>query len=140
MNVLINLLSHMLRGFNRLRYRLLGVEVGKGVFISWKAKIDTTYRHSIVIEDGVYITFGAILLSHEHTVYRMKGKETDNGRGFIRVCKNAFIGANAIVLRNVTVGENAVVAAGAIVTKDVPSNSIVAGNPAKLVREFHNKI
>ncbi|WP_439398233.1 acyltransferase [Bradyrhizobium sp. PMVTL-01] len=54
----------------------------------------------------------------------------------VRICDDAWIGAGAMVLRGVTVGQGAVVAAGAVVTKDVPAFSIVAGNPAVLVREL----
>ena len=54
----------------------------------------------------------------------------------VRIGKDAWIGAGAMVLRGVTVGEGGVVAAGAVVTKDVPAFSIVAGNPAVLVREI----
>jgi acetyltransferase-like isoleucine patch superfamily enzyme len=48
--------------------------------------------------------------------------------------KNAWIGANATIMPGVTVGENAALAAGAVVTKDVPANSIVAGVPARVVK------
>jgi acetyltransferase-like isoleucine patch superfamily enzyme len=54
----------------------------------------------------------------------------------VRLCNDAWIGAGAMVLRGVTVGEGGVVAAGAVVTKDVPAFSIVAGNPAVLIREL----
>ena len=54
----------------------------------------------------------------------------------IKICDDAWIGAGAIVLRGVTVGEGGVIAAGAVVTKDVLPYSIVAGNPAVLVREL----
>ncbi|UGY16090.1 acyltransferase [Bradyrhizobium septentrionale] len=54
----------------------------------------------------------------------------------VRICDDAWIGAGAMVLRGVTVGQGAVVAAGAVVTRDVPPFSIVAGNPAVLVREL----
>jgi acetyltransferase-like isoleucine patch superfamily enzyme len=54
----------------------------------------------------------------------------------VRICDDAWIGAGAMVLRGVTVGAGGVVAAGAVVTKDVPAFSIVAGNPAVLIREF----
>jgi len=47
-----------------------------------------------------------------------------------------FIGARSIVLRNVTIGENSILAAGAVITKDVPENTIVAGNPAKVIKRF----
>ena len=54
----------------------------------------------------------------------------------VKICDDAWIGAGAIVLRGVTIGEGGVVAAGAVVTKDVLPYSIVAGNPAVLVREL----
>ncbi|UQD96773.1 acyltransferase [Bradyrhizobium japonicum] len=54
----------------------------------------------------------------------------------VRICDDAWIGAGAMVLRGVTVGEGGVVAAGAVVTKDVPAFSVVAGNPAVLIREL----
>jgi len=51
-----------------------------------------------------------------------------------KVCKGASIGSGATILCNVTIGENAIVGAGSVVTKDVPANAIVAGNPAKFLR------
>lgn len=50
--------------------------------------------------------------------------------------KNSWIGSSATILPGVTVGDNAVVAAGAVVTKDVPENTVVAGVPAKVVKEI----
>ena len=52
----------------------------------------------------------------------------------VKIGKNVLIGANAVVLEGVQVGDHAVVAAGAVVTKDVPANSVVAGVPAKVVK------
>ncbi|BAL08967.1 hypothetical protein BJA01nite_13060 [Bradyrhizobium japonicum] len=54
----------------------------------------------------------------------------------IRICDDAWIGACAMVMRGVTIGEGGIVAAGAVVTKDVPAYSIVAGNPATIIREL----
>ncbi|MGM7449656.1 acyltransferase, partial [Idiomarina sp. ST20R2A10] len=54
----------------------------------------------------------------------------------VRICDDAWIGAAAMVLRGVTIGQGAIVAAGAVVTRDVAPFSIVAGNPAVLVREL----
>jgi len=51
--------------------------------------------------------------------------------------RNAWIGANATILPGVTVGENAVVAAGALVSKDVPANTVVGGVPAKVIRQIN---
>ena len=52
----------------------------------------------------------------------------------VHICRNAWIGAGATILPGVTVGKNAVVAAGAVVTKDVAPNTIVGGNPARLIK------
>ncbi len=54
----------------------------------------------------------------------------------VRICKNAWIGANVTIMPGVTVGENAVVAGGAVVTKDVPANTVVGGNPARVIKEL----
>ncbi|WP_430639527.1 DapH/DapD/GlmU-related protein [Haloferax volcanii] len=56
--------------------------------------------------------------------------------GEVVVERNAWIGAGATILPDVTIGENSVVAAGAVVTKDVPANTVVAGVPAEVVREL----
>ena len=54
----------------------------------------------------------------------------------VRIHDNVWIGMNAIVLKGVTIGENAIVAAGSVVARDVPANVVVAGNPARIVREL----
>jgi acetyltransferase-like isoleucine patch superfamily enzyme len=54
----------------------------------------------------------------------------------VRIGDNVWIGMNAVVLKGVTIGENSVVGAGAVVTRDVPANVVVAGNPAKVVKEL----
>ncbi len=56
------------------------------------------------------------------------------------VKQGASIGSGATILSNVTIGENAIVGAGSVVTKDVPANSIVAGNPAKLLRSIESTL
>src|SRR5438128_11670757 len=50
------------------------------------------------------------------------------------ISKGASIGSGSVILSNITIGENAIVGAGSVVTKDVPANAIVAGNPARLIR------
>ena len=115
-------------------YRALGVKIGKDVFISHTAKIDTAYPHRIEIGELCYITAHSIILAHDHSVYRYS--RDDDGTGYVRLGRNVFVGSGSIIMRDVTIGDNAIVAAGAVVTTDIPANSIVAGNPAKIIRYF----
>jgi acetyltransferase-like isoleucine patch superfamily enzyme len=102
-----------------------GTKIDPSAVISLKAKIDRTYPQGIVIGAYTYITFGASILAHDMV---------RNLRATTRIGTHCFIGANALILPGVTVGDHAIVAAGAVVTKDVPSYSIVAGNPAKVIK------
>ena len=117
-------------------YRIMGVTIGKNVFISHKAKIDTVRRGCITIEDKCMVTYGVIIIAHDASVFRHKVFYPGVAAGKVVLKKNVFIGAGAIILRNVTIGENSIVAAGSVVTKDVPPNVIVAGNPAKVIKYF----
>lgn len=136
----INKIKIMIAGKLRrlvvFRYRMLGVQIGENVFVSHKAKIDTTYPGSIVIGDGCYITYGATILAHDHSVYRRIPRSQDNGKGRVILEENVFVGAHAIILRNVIICRNSIISAGAVVTKDVPPNAIVAGNPARIIGHF----
>lgn len=104
--------------------------VGKDVFINF----DCTFldQGGITLEDGVFIGPGAKILTEGHPE-QPKLRHTLQTQPVI-IRRNAWIGAGAIVLPGVTVGENAIVAAGAVVTKDVPDNTIVGGVPAKILR------
>ena len=86
----------------------------------------------ITLEDNVLIGPRANIISVNHPA------EPQARRGIIlnpvRICKNAWIGANATILPGVTVGENAIVAAGAVVSKYVPPNTVVGGVPAKIIK------
>lgn len=57
----------------------------------------------------------------------------------VHICRRAWIGAGASILPGVTIGENSVVGAGSVVTKDVPADTIVAGNPARIIRKIDKK-
>ena len=88
----------------------------------------------ITIEDDVLIGPGVYLISVNHQLDPHHLKELELKPVLIK--KNAWIGAKATILPGVTVGENAVVAAGAVVTKDVPANTVVAGMPAKVIKKI----
>lgn len=106
------------------------VKIGKNVFINHG--LTCMARGGIEIEDGVMIGPNASLLTANH--------ELDNHMvllcGRVHIKKNVWIGANAMILPGVTVGENAVVAGGAVVTKDVEPNTVVGGNPAKVLKRL----
>ena len=108
-------------------------KIGKNVFINF----DCVFLDlgGITIEDNVLIAPKVSLLSEGHPV-------SPNDRqslvpGHIHINRNAWIGAGATILPGVTVGENAVVAAGAVVSKDVPANTVVGGIPAKIIKSIN---
>lgn len=106
--------------------------IGKNVFINYACSF--LDLGGITIEDDVLIGPRVNLITENHPIDPSKRKSL--------LCKpivikrNAWIGAAATILPGVTVGENAVVAAGSVVTKDVPNNTIVAGVPAKHVKHI----
>lgn len=107
-------------------------KIGKNVFINFNCVF--LDLGGITIEDGVFIAPKVSLLTEGHPLDPTERQSLKVGR--IRLKKNAWIGANATILPGVTVGENAVVAAGAVVSKDVPSNVVVAGIPAKIIKRI----
>ena len=104
--------------------------IGKEVFINFGCTF--LDQGGITIEDGVFIGPGAKLLTEGHPE-QPEIRHTLQTQPIV-IRRNAWIGAGAMILPGVTVGENAIVAAGAVVTKDVPDNTIVAGVPAKTTR------
>jgi acetyltransferase-like isoleucine patch superfamily enzyme len=105
---------------------LYGMHIDKTARISYGAKLDKTNPKGIHIGEESYIASGAIVFTHDFS--RSLHKDTYIG-------KRCFIGANAIIMCGVKIGDEVIVGSGAIVTKDVPGNCIVAGNPAKTIKE-----
>lgn len=101
------------------------MNIHKSVRISLKAKLDKTNPKGVYIDEGTYVAFGAVVLTHD--MCRKIHKD-------VRIGKNCFIGGNSLIMPGVVIGDSCIVAAGAIVTRDVPEGSIVAGNPARVIR------
>ncbi|OXB00856.1 Acetyltransferase (isoleucine patch superfamily) [Flavobacterium pectinovorum] len=105
-------------------------KIGKNVFINF----DCVFLDlgGITIEDNVLIAPKVSLLSEGHPT-SIEDRHSLIPKPIL-IKKNAWIGANATILPGVTIGENSVVAAGAVVSKDVPDNTIVGGIPAKILK------
>ena len=104
-----------------------GMTIGSGVKISLKAKLDKTHPKGIKIGEDSYIAFGATILTHDMS----RNLHVDTIIG-----KNCFIGANSIIMPGVSIGDSVIVAAGAVVCHPVPSNCVVAGNPAVIKKSL----
>jgi acetyltransferase-like isoleucine patch superfamily enzyme len=105
-------------------------KIGKNVFINF----DCVFLDlgGITIDDNVLIAPKVSLLSEGHPLSPQDRHSLVPGP--IHIKTNAWIGAGATILPGVTIGENAVVAAGAVVSKDVPANTVVGGVPAKIIK------
>jgi len=107
--------------------RIWHMDLGQGTTISTSAKLDKTNPRGIHIGKYTVVTFGCAILAHDY----VNGVNRD-----VRIGDNCFIGAHSIILPGVTIGDSCVVAAGSVVARDVPSGSLVAGNPARILE--HN--
>jgi acetyltransferase-like isoleucine patch superfamily enzyme len=108
------------------------IRIGKNVFINHACSF--LDLGGIVIEDDVQIGPRVNLITENHPLDPFARKSLDLKSILIK--RNAWIGAAATILPGVTIGENAVVAAGAVVSKDVPGNTVVGGIPAKVIRHI----
>ena len=122
----------------------------KGVFQSIGERVMITsrkiplYAKLISIGNNVWIASGVEFITHDVTHFMLNGlkdghKYTEKV-GCIEIGNNVFIGADAKILYDVKVGDNVIIAAGALVNKDVPSNSVVGGVPARVLSSFDDFI
>lgn len=131
------------------------VIVGDRCFIGGSHLIS---RSKIEIQDDVFVAWGGYIYDHDSHSIDYRDRENDiklqlddykAGRNFIasknwdvvnskpiKICSNAWIGMNCIILKGVTIGEGAIIGAGSVVTKDVKPWTVVGGNPAKLIKEI----
>jgi acetyltransferase-like isoleucine patch superfamily enzyme len=116
------------------------VEIQKNASVGRRCKISshTFVCEGVEIEDNVFIGHGVTFINDSYprstTPSGELQSEADWNVEKTLVRKGASIGSGSTILSNLTIGENAIVGAGSVVTRDVPANAIVAGNPAKFLR------
>jgi acetyltransferase-like isoleucine patch superfamily enzyme len=116
------------------------VEVQKNARIGKRCKISshTFICEGVEIEDNVFVGHSVTFINDSYpratTADGELQTEADWKVETTRVRKGASIGSGSTILSKITIGENAIIGAGSVVTKDVPANAIVAGNPAKFLR------
>ena len=118
------------------------VEIQKGAKIGKRVKVSshTFICEGVTIEDEVFIGHGVMFTNDKYPRATTTSGELQNEADWIciptLIKQGASIGSNATILCGVTIGERAIVGAGSVVTRDVPPDTIVAGNPARVIRNM----
>jgi len=121
------------------------VEIQKNSNVGKNCKISshTFVCEGVTIEDNVFIGHGVMFINDSYPRAANEDgslqTEADWKVETTRICKGASLGSGVTILSNITVGEGALVGAGSVVTKDVPPHTVVAGNPAKVLRSLKEK-
>lgn len=117
--------------------RKKGVTIGKNVtfYEPNTSYIDVQKPWLVKIGNNVEIPRGVVILTHDYAwsvIKQIDGRIIGN-RGKVEIGNNVFIGMNTVILGGVTIGDNVIIGANTLVTKDIPANTVVAGNPAKII-------
>jgi acetyltransferase-like isoleucine patch superfamily enzyme len=120
------------------------VEIQKNARVGRRCKISshTFVCEGVIIEDNVFVGHGVTFINDTYPRSTTAGGDLQTEKDWrvepTLVRRGASIGSGSTILANVTVGENAIIGAGSVVTRDVPANVIVAGNPARVLRSIPN--
>lgn len=116
-------------------FRKRGMSIGDNCHI-YSKRIDMARPYLIKMGNNVTIS-DARLLTHDASTKKILGYSKC---GRIEIGDNVFVGADAIILPNVKIGSNVIIGAGAVVAKDIPDNSVVVGNPARIISTYEEYV
>jgi acetyltransferase-like isoleucine patch superfamily enzyme len=120
------------------------VEIQKNSSVGRRCKVSshTFVCEGVTIEDNVFIGHGVTFINDSYPRATTRDGEIQTEKDWrvetTVVKRGASIGSGSTILSKIVIGENAIVGAGSVVTRDVPANTIVAGNPAKVLRSIEN--
>ena len=127
--------------------RKLGVRIGDNCYITdpIKCELDLTRPWLLEIGDNVCITDNVRVLTHDFSfsVVSRCSMGTYPSMGKVKIGNNVFVGSHTLILPHVNIGNNVIIGGGAVVTKDIPDNVVVAGSPARVIctiDEYANKL
>lgn len=118
------------------------VEIQKGSVLGQRVKVQshTFICEGVTIEDEAFVGHGVMFINDRFPRATTEDGRIKGGKDWTcettRVCRRASIGSNATILCGVTIGAGAIVGAGSVVTRDVPPETIVVGNPARVLRKL----
>lgn len=132
--IIIGFLSGILQRFRFFKLKLLGYKnISPRAIIESNLNLDRVYPEGIFIGENTLVASRTTILCHEH----IKRDEINPENPWVTntyIGKNCFIGIGAMILPGVKIGDEVIIGAAAVVTKDIPSNSVAVGNPAKVIK------
>lgn len=103
-----------------------------------KIQIDISRPELLEIGENVFLHRGTIILTHDWASWCFVNSHNDflPSHGKVKIGNNVWLGENVTILKGVTIGDNVIIGIGSVVTKDIPSNSVAVGIPAKVVGSY----
>lgn len=120
---------------NNLRvifHKWRGVNIGKNVFIGMRCTLDHAYPQYIYLDDNVILSGDIYIVAHNKPSLHFKRK-IPSFLAPVIIKKNSFIGVRSVIMPGVTIGEGVFASGASIISENVPDNSVVRGNPAKVI-------